>query len=137
MSDLYDPTALRDGVLAPLKGDEVLDPAHDPGEIVRKETQIIDRVRNNADKATQVVEGLLEKVGDVKGQDAQIAALRAASDAQTKSVDALMKLTGRDARPPDDDFVSVLTGLANQGLARINVEIGRQGTNEPPAIERE
>lgn len=137
MSDFYDPRALREGILAPLQGDEILDPAHDPGEIVRKETEIIDRVRTNADKATRVVEALLEQVQDVKGQDAQIAALRAASDVQSKSVDALMRLTGRDAKPPDDDFVSVLTGLANQGLARINVEIGRQGTNEPPAIERE
>lgn len=138
MSDLYDPNALRKGQLASLKPDEVLDPAHDAGEVIRQETEIIDRVRKNADRATRKVENLLDKMDDIKGQDAQIAALRAASDAQTKSIDALMKLTGRDAKPPDDDFVSVITSLANQGLARINVEIGQsQGTphDEAPELE--
>lgn len=137
MTDLYDPRSLREGVLAPLQPDEVLDPAHDASTIIAAETAIIDKVRQNAKKATEKVETLLDKMDDIKGQDAQIAALRAASDAQVKSIDSLMKLTGRDAKPPDDDFVGVITALANQGLARINVEIGRsQGTHdEDPKLE--
>jgi hypothetical protein len=50
--------------------------------------------------------------------------VRAISDAQNKSVDALMKMTGRDKEAPRDNMVDVLAGMAQRGFLRMNVEIG-------------
>jgi hypothetical protein len=55
--------------------------------------------------------------------DQKIAAVRAVADAQGKSVDTLMKMTGRDARPQSDDFTAMLAGMAADGFLRLNVEL--------------
>jgi hypothetical protein len=89
------------------------------------EEEITDKVRTNAQKSAQKLERLVDSINpdDMKTEE-RIAAVRAISDAQNKSVDALMKMTGRDKEAPRDNMVDVLAGMAQRGFLRMNVEIG-------------
>lgn len=96
-------------------------------EARRDEDTIVGLARENALKALKYESQLMDKARDARDVPQ---ALRAMSDARAKSVDTLMKLTGRDVKPVQDDFVQILQGLAAKGLLRMNVEIGQQ--QEPP-----
>jgi len=96
-------------------------------ELARNETEVdvTDQVRDNAQKAASKLGTLIDSV-DVErlSSEDRIAAVRAIADAQNKSVDALMKMTGRDREAPRDNMADVLAGMAERGLLRMNVEIG-------------
>lgn len=89
----------------------------------RDEDSIIDLARSNALKALRYEDQLLE---DVLLSRDKPQALRAVADARSKSVETLMKLTGREANRPADDFVGMMQNLASKGLLKMNVEIGPQ-----------
>jgi hypothetical protein len=105
---------------------EVLPSAQETHEIeqaARKdEDSIIDLARANALKALKYEDELLDKVKDSRDVPQ---ALRAVADARSKSVETLMKLTGRDVHRPSDDFTGMLQGLAAKGLLKVHVELGR------------
>jgi hypothetical protein len=82
------------------------------------EEEITDKVRTNAQKSAQKLERLVDSINpDEMKTEERIAAVRAISDAQNKSVDALMKMTGRDKEAPRDNMVDVLAGMAQRGFS--------------------
>jgi hypothetical protein len=92
-----------------VRADGILDPVARRAadvEVEGTERDIVEKVRGNALKAATTLD-----------------AVRAVADAQGKSVDTLMKMTGRDARPQSDDFTAMLAGMAADGFLRLNVEL--------------
>jgi hypothetical protein len=99
---------------------------HDLEQAARRdEDNIVDLARANALKALRYEDKLLDKVKDSRDVPQ---ALRAVADSRAKSVETLMKLTGRDVHRPADDFSGMLAGLAAKGLVKLNVEleVGKQ-----------
>jgi plasmid stabilization system protein ParE len=104
--------------------------SHDLEQAARRdEDSIIDLARANALKALRYEDQLLDKVKDSRDVPQ---ALRAVADARSKSVETLMKLTGRDVHRPSDDFIGMMQGLASKGLVKMNVnlEVGNQEPTE-------
>jgi arginine deiminase len=110
-----------------VRADGILDPVarrEADVEVVQTEQDIVEKVRGNALKAANTLDTLIETIDpDKLSGDQKIAAVRAVADAQGKSVDTLMKMTGRDARPQSDDFTAMLAGMAADGFLRLNVEL--------------
>jgi len=120
---VYDPAKLREGEL------EILPPARTEVERqvalqqgLQTEAETVDTLRTNANRAATIQGDLLERTLTVDDKDLP-AALRAVSDVQTKSVDSLLKLTGRAPEQGDGGIVSLLRGLANDGLVRLHVDL--------------
>src|SRR4051812_12784776 len=65
----------------------------------RSEDQVIDQLRTNLSRAVDIEAELLERSLDAQQRDLP-AALRAVSDVKSKSLDGLLKLTGRAAADP-------------------------------------
>jgi hypothetical protein len=96
--------------------------SHELEQAVRAdEDTIVSLARANALKALRYEDVLLDKVKDSRDVPQ---ALRAVADARSKSVETLMKLTGRDVHRPSDDFTGMLQGLAAKGLLKVNVQLG-------------
>lgn len=97
-------------------------------ELSAEEQETLSKLRANAKAAGELVETVTDKIQ--KTDWSRISAsdlgplLRAATDAQTKSIDSIAKLTGRDQTPKGADMGAVLDSLASRGLLRMTVEIG-------------
>jgi hypothetical protein len=116
-----------DNVRATARG-EVLPSAEEAHDLERAaradEDEIVTLARSNALKALRYEDTLLDKVKDSRDVPQ---ALRAVADSRAKSVETLMKLTGRDVHRPSDDFAGIMQGLASKGLVKLNVslEVGK------------
>lgn len=122
---MLDPTALREqGEIVPVEGPE--EKRAREVEALRTESDIEDRLRQNAADALQAQTELLERARSVDKADVP-SALRAVSDVSSKNIADLFKLTGRD-RNPQEGMVDMLSAMANRGYLKLNVELGT-----PPA----
>jgi hypothetical protein len=114
-----------DKVRANARG-EVLPSVEETHELERAaradEDEIVTLARSNALKALRYEDTLLDKVKDSRDVPQ---ALRAVADSRAKSVETVMKLTGRDVHRPADDFTGMLQGLASKGLLKVHVELGK------------
>lgn len=97
-------------------------------EAQRDEDSLVDLSRENALLAVKAEREMIQRVSEITRTDQTPQALRALADARAKSVETLMKLTGRDVKPVNDDLPSIINGLVAKGLVRANVslEIGQQ-----------
>lgn len=123
MSDImgeYVEKVEADGIVLPAQKDYELDVA-----ARAKEGEIVDKVRANAHKAADEIDRQLERLAQMNlSPDQTVQTARALADVQSKSVDALIKLTGRDHKPPETDLAQTLRGLAAAGMLRAHVELG-------------
>lgn len=119
---VYDPQALRNGELK-LREVEPMRSGGSAQELTTTEADALDIMRANAKRAAEGVSTLLEKTIAIEDKDALPSALRAVADVQSKSVDNIQKLTGRDQGPQRENIAETLRGLAGQGLVRLAVEI--------------
>lgn len=96
-------------------------------ELSEEERRTLDLLRANAESAGTLVTELIKKVSEREGKMSAsdlASVLRAASDAQTKAIDGIAKLTGRDQAPRENNLGSTLESLAARGLLKMSVEIG-------------
>jgi hypothetical protein len=118
---------------------EVLHPPETPVQeqarktaVVESEQQLVAAMIANAGEATELQTKTMAKLGDMidrggirPGDMATV--LRGISDAQAKSIDAFLKLTGRaGGGAAESDTVSLIRSMARDGLLRVNVELGPQ-----------
>lgn len=113
-----------EGVVIPApNGGRSLEEAKKTEADLQTEGEIVDRLRHNAKNAAEIESTLLERVGNITDDDQLPAALRAVADVKTKSIDGLVKLTGREGQSAGDDFASMLRGMAEAGFLRLNVSL--------------
>lgn len=98
---------------------------------LQTEGAIVDQLRSNAKSAAEIEATLLERVGNITEDEQLPSALRAVADVKNKSIDGLIKLTGRDGQDAGDDFAQMLRGMAEAGFLKLNVqlEIGQEQTS--------
>lgn len=93
---------------------------------IRSEAETVDQLRDNLGKAALIEADMLERIAETKGIRDLPAALRAVSDVKSKSLDGLLKLTGRAPSESESNSIEqLLVGMANKGYLRVNVELGR------------
>jgi len=99
---------------------------------LKTESELVDNLRTQAKRASEIEADLLEKVGGITDKNMLPQALRAVADAKTKSIDGLVKLTGRDGQDAADDFTAMLRGMASDGFLKLNVslEAGPRSSDE-------
>lgn len=130
---VYDPD--RDHRGSPGESGEVLPSTPTAAELeVRRrealgaEENVVSNLRSNAERASEITGRLLDRAEAVSDRDLPNT-LRAVADVQSKSVDGLLKMTGRDREQAADDMVGVMRSLAAKGLLKINVnlDVGESG----------
>lgn len=107
----------------PAGGERSLAQARKDEEDLQTEGEIVDKLRANANDAARIEATLLQRVGEITDKDQLPSALRAVADVKSKSIDGLVKLTGRDGQAPADDFAAMLRGMAESGFLRLNVSL--------------
>lgn len=90
-------------------------------EAGRTETEIVNALRENAKAAVEAEAKLIGRLGDVPAKDIP-SALRAASDTRAKSIDNLLKMTGRQT-DGGESIAHILQSMQKSGLVKINVEL--------------
>jgi hypothetical protein len=101
-------------------------------ELSAEERRTLTALQGNAEKSSSIVAHLLEVIeqrGDKISSSDLPGLLRAASDAQSKAIEGITKLTGRDQAPRQDSLAQALDSLASQGLLRMSVELGPTGSD--------
>jgi hypothetical protein len=94
----------------------------------RTEATLVSDLMDNAAEATVVQTKLIRHIvaqmdeGKIHMRDLP-GVLRGISDVQAKAVDSFLKLTGRSAQGIESDTVSLMRGLARDGLLKVNVEL--------------
>jgi hypothetical protein len=87
------------------------------------EEGLVGDLRSNAKRAAEIEGRLLERAEMVADRDLPNV-LRAVADVQSKSVDGLLKLTGREQGDRQgQDFAQMLAGMAAKGYLRVNVNL--------------
>jgi hypothetical protein len=99
-------------------------PAQPMLQLTPEEKAAVTQMQANAEQAGKLIKDLLGKAEGARGQDIIPQLLRAAADVQTKSIDGVSKLTGRDHQAPTENLGQTLAGLASRGLIRMNIDIG-------------
>jgi hypothetical protein len=95
----------------------------------RTEDQVIDQLRTNLSRAVDIEATLLERSLDAQQRDLP-AALRAVSDVKSKSLDGLLKLTGRAAADPDAvSLHELVVSMARKGFIRASVNLDISNPN--------
>jgi phage shock protein A len=91
---------------------------------LRTEEDITEGLRENLAAAVVREAQMLERMGDVKDRDlAQ--ALRAVADVKAKSLDGLLKITGRSATVEEDgNLVRMLEAMMRKGYLKMSVDLG-------------
>lgn len=91
---------------------------------LRTEEDITEGLRENLAVAVEREAQMLERMGDVKDRDlAQ--ALRAVADVKAKSLDGLLKITGRSTSPEEDgNLVRMLEAMIRKGYLKASVDLG-------------
>ena len=106
-----------------LEGGRSLEEARKNEADLQTEAQIVDKLRESAKEAGIVKSSLLERVAAITDKNLLPQALRAATDAEAKSIEGLIKLTGRDGQEAADDFTSMLRHMAEAGFLKLNVSL--------------
>jgi hypothetical protein len=89
-----------------------------------KEDELKNMLLSRAHRAAEIEGEMLERVAGVTNARDLPQALRAVADTKTKSIDALMKLTGRTHEGSQAlSAEALLRGLAKSGLVKINVDL--------------
>lgn len=89
----------------------------------RTEEEVVDQLRTNLSRAVDIEAELLERSLDAQQRDLP-AALRAVSDVKSKSLDGLLKLTGRAAADPDAvSLHELVTSMVRRGFVKANVNL--------------
>lgn len=93
------------------------------------EEEFIDTLRARARRAAEIEADLMERVAQVDQPRDVPNALRAITDAKSKSIDAVMKLTGQDrsGESQSSSLEQTLKQLAANGTIKVNVELGGKG----------
>lgn len=133
---MYDPAKLRDGemeILPPVRTEVERQVALQQGLLTEEET--VKTLRSNASRAAEIWGKLLVRAERVDDKDLA-ATMRAVSDGQAKSVDALLKLTGRAPEQGDGGITALLRGLANDGLVKLHVDLSVGANEEAGGDER-
>jgi hypothetical protein len=87
------------------------------------EEDVVSNLRSNAHRASEIASSLLERAEGVADRDLPNV-LRAVADVQSKSVDGLLKLTGRERGDQHgQDFAQMLAGMAAKGYLKIHVNV--------------
>jgi hypothetical protein len=96
---------------------------------LRTEEDITEGLRENLAAAVVREAQMLERMGDVKDRDlAQ--ALRAVADVKAKSLDGLLKITGRSATVEEDgNLVRMIESMQRKGYLKLSVEL-ETGTSD-------
>lgn len=101
-------------------------------EIERTHAQVVEQeitsmLRTRVHRAAEIEGDMLEKIADSKHDLPQ--ALRAVTDVRHKSVDSLMKLTGRDKDSGrTEDLTSMVSAMEAKGIVKLTVNLEK----EPP-----
>jgi NADH dehydrogenase/NADH:ubiquinone oxidoreductase subunit G len=88
----------------------------------RTEQDMVDGMRQNASRATEIETDLLERALTVKDKDLP-SALRAVADVKAKNLDGLLKMTGRAPAEDGGSIAQTLRALAKDGLVRLHVDL--------------
>jgi hypothetical protein len=88
----------------------------------RTEEEVVDQLRANLSRAVDIEAGLLERAADTSQRDLP-AALRAVSDVKSKSLDGLLKLTGRAADPEAVSLHELVVSMVRRGFVKANVSL--------------
>lgn len=104
-------------------------------EAGKTEAEIVSALRDNAQLAVQAERDLLLRLSDVPAKDIP-SALRAASDTRAKSIDNLLKMTGRQT-DGGESIAHILQSMQKSGLVKINVELefGGEISDDPLVID--
>jgi hypothetical protein len=94
-----------------------------------KESELVSMLRTRAHRAAEVEEKLLNRLEGIRADKDVPAALRAASDVKAKSIDGLMKLTGREPSGGNSESMEQLVeSMAARGYMKLTVNLEK----EPP-----
>lgn len=105
-------------------------PARSPAEQQERHAQVhleeqeaADAIRTNLGRAIQIEAELLDKAAEARPHEvAQM--LSAVSNSKAKSIDGLLKLTGRQPGEGEGtDIASLLLSMERRGLAKVNVSL--------------
>lgn len=89
-----------------------------------REEELKDMLLARAHRAAEIEADLMEKVAGTTNPRDLPQALRAIADTKTKSIDSLMKLTGRNHEANQSlSAEGLLRSLAQSGLVKVNVEL--------------
>jgi hypothetical protein len=81
-------------------------------------------LRSRAHRAAEVEETLLERLSKITGYKELPSAVRAAADVKSKSIDGLMKMTGRvPSEGSSDSLESMIAGMEAKGIMRMTVDL--------------
>lgn len=102
-------------------------------QIARRESELTEEalvrsLMENAADATDLQTRLLQETGKMLDEgkvrpDNVATVMRGVTDAQAKTVDTFMKLTGRAPTSGESDTVALMRGLARDGLLKIHVDL--------------
>lgn len=108
-----------------LASGEIVPSEQAPGGVSRaEEKKVVDQLSANISRAVEIEADLIERLADVKSVDLLPRALSAVSDARSKSIDGLLKLTGRTPDAPAQGLVEMLRSMADKGYLRMSVDLG-------------
>lgn len=94
---------------------------------IRTEEDAANGLRKNLARAVEIEADLLERAASATGRDVPNA-LRAVTDVKSKSLDGLLKLTGRsNPETTGGDIAQMLSGMVERGILKVNVELGPPG----------
>lgn len=92
-----------------------------------KETEIVAMLRSRIHRAAEIEEDLLERAGNVIHSRDIPTALKAVNDVKTKSIDGLLKMTGRDQTQGNSESLeSLVASMEARGYAKLTVNLEKE-----------